>query len=226
MSNSDLKTTRRRRWSFEKGRYSRTAWLAAVVSLFSVTFFLSMFKYENHVSPEKEQRAAVSTLNPVIHANFLQMLDRRDPAQTYGVTGGSFTALYPERQYTVDLNLNNDLPIPQYEAALPEVEFKPGNFPVSAKFPDILPVPTSPPAKRQSPRVTDQYGKELAVDKLAAIKNRSAGECIVHITGEKLLLRSEILRSSGDKMRDMQAAQILKSAVAIPGTYIINWSGE
>jgi hypothetical protein len=227
---NNQKTPVRRKWAFEKGQNSSSVLLAGLVTAALTAGITGIFRYEYHSANLKQQSSVLSMIDPELNQELFKEIHRRDPARTYGVTGGSFTGLAPERNYQIDLNVDLTGKIPEYPSAVPQAEFSGNEFPVSGKYASILPANNTTAnntGSKNDVKVFAPDGKIHVLKNLSALTgNIRERESIVKISGSGLLCRGETIRSCGDKKIDRMAEQILKAAELPPGIYVISWKNK
>ncbi|MBR7121218.1 MAG: hypothetical protein IKC94_03120 [Lentisphaeria bacterium] len=226
----------RRKWSFEKGRNSKSVILAAVVTAAVFAVALGGFKYEFTSPAEKRQSTEVSLILSYDRET-LSLLGKYDPACIYRVnTGGIPFCRYCRRSHSgdcpavngelaVDLQLGNRSVIPEYEYEIRSELPASAGIPAAGKYAPVLPHPQRVPEIKQ-PQVVTEDGRILEFPKLNELPvHRAKGAAVIRFSGLGLLMQSEIIRSSGDRELDHYAAVILKSSGIEPGIYTVNWPG-
>ena len=225
MSNKNF----RRRWSFEKGRDSGVAIFAAALTGASVAAVLGVFHYDYHSPDDKRQSTVMSVIDLAEDSDFSEMLDRRDPARTYGINGGGFGELLGERRFDVTIPEDLRPGIPEFPSAAPKGRIAPGKFPAAMGLSVPLPAGTAAGKGVPDPRpkVIAPDGSVLLLPFLQGEKSliSSGGESVIRISGDGILLNSEVVHSCGNAAMDARGETALKTSGAAPGTYIVSWPG-
>lgn len=225
MSNNSA-PVRRRKWAFEKGKNSGTLLFAALTTAAFTLLLPGLFRYEYHSTHLKQQSSVLSAIDPALNRELFKEIERRDPARTYGVTGGSFTALVSEKDYQVDLSVDLTENIPEYPSTIPVAEISVPDFPVSGSYGEYLPSADRRKNSWMKPmvKVFSSDGRLHILKNLSELTgNITSRESVVRISGTGLLCRGETIRSSGDRKVDRMAEQIIKGAGLPPDIYIISW---
>lgn len=216
----------RRKWSFEKGRNSSAVIFAALVTFIVLVVLFGLFSYEYTFRGNKEQKGVMVRIDPKQNPELFELIDRRDPSRTFGVTGGSFSELYGGKQY--DVTLTYDVP----ELTVTEETVKNGNtklqiepVPVSSSYFPVLPSDGNTGRKSRSPatRVVASDGKVIHIPALARLKGVHGVSSTVKISGTEFLKQAETIISCGSRNIDKRAEVILKNSDLPSGIYQINW---
>ncbi len=196
----------------------------AALSTAAVIAAMGAFRYEYRQSQEKEQTASIIRLDPEFNYRLFEMLDRHDPARTFGVTGGSFGELLPQKKYGVDLEIGTLPPLAVKKEAVSDTVIPVENIPVSSRYAGVLPAGAKVKKVPLRTQVTAQDGRVINLAALEKLTGKpTAVKSAVKISGSGALLRVATVHSSGDKELDRKAELVLKSAGLSSGIYLITW---
>ena len=214
----------RRKWSFEKGRNSSAVIFAALVTFIVLTTLFGVFSYEYTFRGKKEQKGVMVRIDPELNYELFELIDRRDPSRTFGVTGGSFNELYRIGQY--DIKLKHETPeltvTPETaDNGSSALQIEP--VPVSGSYSPVLPSDGNAEKKSPATRVIASDGKVIHIPVLARVKGVHGAASTVKISGSEFLKQAETIISCGDRKVDQQAEVILKNSGLPSGIYQINW---
>ena len=224
MSNPAVKVVRRK-WRFEKGRNSHGAILAFLATAAAVAAVTGLFRYEYRQEHVKEEKSSVERIDLELNYGLKAVLDRHDPARTFGIIGPDTADSFTSKEYNVELDIRDVpeikiSPLQEKKAVIPQK-----GIPVSGNYAAVLPAGRP---KTGTPVITTKIitpdGRIMEIPALAKLEgNPQKSSSTVKISGKGLLKRLETVVSCGDSKLDKAAENILKSAGVAEGVYIINW---
>ena len=224
MSKVFKKPMPRRKWRFEKGRNSSSVILAALTTATVLAVISGLFHYEYTQEYKREENSAIVRIDPELNYALFEMLDRHDPARTFGMTGGNSVEIFARKNYNIGLNAVSVPEIKNYPASDKIFEMPLEKPPVSIRYAGILPSAERKSVPEFRTRIFTQDGMEIDLPALAKltgtpVKNYS----MVKVSGDDFLKRAETTLSCGEKKLDRQVEALLKNSGAASGIYLINW---
>ena len=227
MSKVFKKTPPRRKWRFEKGRNSSSVIVAVLTTAAVLAVITGLFRYEYIQEHKREENSASVRIDPELNYALFEVLDRHDPARTFGMTGGNSVEVFAEKKYGIELNAVNVPEIKDYPVSGKKIQMPLAKLPLSIRYAGVLPSAVKRTVPELRNRIFTQDGQEITLPALAkldgkAVKNFS----MVKISGDEFLKRAETVISSGNKKLDRQLETLLKNSGVVSGTYLINWSSR
>lgn len=218
------KSLPRRKWRFEKGRNSSSVILAMLTTAAVLAGIAGLFRYEYDREHKKTESAAIVRIDPELNYALFEVLDRHDPARTFGMTGGNSVEIFAGKKYDIELDTVTVPEIKNYPVSDKKFEIALEKESPSIRYAGVLPSAGNEKAPAAAHRIFTQDGREVdlpALKKLTAVPAK--GYSIVKISGNDFLKRSETIHSGGDKNFDRQVEALLKNSGIASGVYMINW---
>lgn len=218
----------RRKWAFEKGRNSGGAVVAgaAAVTAASAALVLGIFRYDYTLPHDRKQSTVMTMFDPESDPELVEMLDRRDPARTYGVFGGGAAELLPRHRFRFERNGMFSPAVPDFPAKIPAGSVARRDLPVAAGG---MPPPRASaglsPAAPSRTRIILPDGGSVPMPGLTAAKRPPSPESVIRVSGAGGVLNTHVVRSCGIAAMDASAEKTLKTDGAAPGVYVVCWGG-
>lgn len=215
----------KRKYPFRRGR--GRFWLPYAQALLAVTAVTAalvwLFEYRHDAPVKNEQNTVLSRIVPGEHREFIRQLDLRDPARVFGVSGGGFAALRPEKTLRREFaaTLTPETPAVPPPGAFRRLAEYP--FPVSPR----LPGPSA--AKRRPPQtgraVIAPSGEIIRLDIPGGRPAAARGDTVLMISDSGGLRRYRVVDPGGDAAADRRAGRALLDAGVGDGLYTVVWGG-